>query len=129
MVKIILLIYLKYENILFKLKNIADSDPIIVNIENYKSLFHRFCTFSYENIIMNSYLLVALLMFILLSGVNSFLAIILLIISFSYIYIGIFTKISESDDIFKYTRYYFRFFNILQFIIILISIILSIPFL
>lgn len=67
-------------------------------------------------------------MFMLLSGVSNYLAIFLLTVAFLYIYLGIFTRLSESDAIFKYTRIYFRIFNVLQFIIILISIVLGMPF-
>lgn len=67
-------------------------------------------------------------MFMLLSGVHNYLSIFLLIISFLYIYLGVFSKISERDDIFHYTKLYFRFFNILQLLILLINIILNMPF-
>lgn len=43
---------------------------------------------------MNSYLIVSLLMFIMLSGVHNFLALFLLSIAFLYIYLGIFTRLS-----------------------------------
>jgi hypothetical protein len=128
MVTLIMKVYLKYESMLQKLKEISDADPIIINYDGYKHFWHRVATFFYENMIMNSYLIVSLLMFMLLSGVHSYLAIVLLTIAFLYIYIGIFTKLSEKDTIFHYTRVYFRIFNILQFIIIFISIVLGMPF-
>lgn len=77
---------------------------------------------------MNSYLIVSLLMFMLLSGVHNYLALFLLFIAFLYIYLGIFTALSEREDIFVYTRVFFRLFNILQFVILLASIILNMPF-
>jgi hypothetical protein len=97
-------------------------------LRSYGSWWHRTGVFIYENLIMNSYLIVSLLMFMLLSGVQNYLSIFLLIISFLYIYLGIFSKISERDDIFYYTKLYFRFFNILQLLILLINIILNMPF-
>jgi hypothetical protein len=68
---------------------------------------------------MSSHLFVSLLMFILLAGVNGYLAVLLLVISFLYIYFGIFSKNSMSADVFHYTRIYFRAFNI--------TIVLNIP--
>jgi len=83
--------------------------------------------FFYENMIMNSYLIVSLLMFVLLSGVHNFLALFLLSIAFLYIYLGIFTALSEREDIFSYTRIFFRVFNVLQLAILLVDIILNMP--
>ena len=77
---------------------------------------------------MNSYLIVSLLMFILLSGVNNFLALFLLSIAFLYIYLGIFTRLSEREDIFNYTRIFFRIYNVLQLLILLTGIIFNMPF-
>lgn len=77
---------------------------------------------------MNSYLIVSLLMFILLSGVHNFLALFLLSISFLYIYLGIFTSLSEREDIFNCTRVFFRVFNVLQLLILLTGIIFNMPF-
>lgn len=77
---------------------------------------------------MNSYLIVSLLMFMMLSGVHNYLALFLLVIAFLYIYLGIFTALSEREDIFNYTRIFFRIFNVLQLLILLVSIILNMPF-
>lgn len=77
---------------------------------------------------MNSYLIVSLLMFILLSGVHNFLALFLLSIAFLYIYLGIFTRLSEREDIFNYTRIFFRIYNVLQLLILLTGIIFNMPF-
>lgn len=77
---------------------------------------------------MNSYLIVSLLIFMLLSGIHNYLAIFLLVIAFLYIYVGVFSKLSENERIFYYTRIFFRIFNILQFLILLINIVLNMPF-
>lgn len=45
---------------------------------------------------MNSYLIVSLLIFMLLSGIHNYLAIFLLVIAFLYIYVGVFSKLSEN---------------------------------
>lgn len=87
-------VYLKYQEILNKLTSINLNDTIIINYNQYKKFKHKVAFFLYENIIMNSYLLVSLLIFILLAGVNSYIAIILLVVAFGYIYVGIFLKIS-----------------------------------
>jgi hypothetical protein len=126
-IRSVLLIYRKYESILQKL-DIDQDDQIEINLTSYKSWWHRMGVFLYENLIMNSYLIVSLLMFMLLSGVHNYLAIFLLLIAFLYIYLGVFTALSERDDIFKYTRIFFRLFNILQFLILFINIILNMPF-
>lgn len=128
MIRLIMQVYLKYEDMLQKLHLISAADPIIINFDGYKHFSHRIVSFFYENIIMNSYLIVSLMMFMLLAGVHSYLAIFLLTISFTYIYLGIFTRLSEKDAIFKYTRVFFRIFNVLQFIIIILSIVLNMPF-
>ena len=76
---------------------------------------------------MSSHLFVSLLMFILLAGVSGYLSVLLLIISFLYIYIGIFSKASRNESIFNYTRIYFRLFNILQFVCLFITTVLDVP--
>ena len=43
---------------------------------------------------MNSYLLVSLLIFILLAGISGYIALVLLVITFCYIYVSIFLKVS-----------------------------------
>lgn len=78
---------------------------------------------------MTSYLFVSLLIFILLAGVDGFLAVVLLVIAFLYIFVGIFSRVSENEKIFRYTSYYFRVFNIIQFVLLLITNILNVPFL
>lgn len=130
-VRSILDLYRKYESVLQKLQEqegFEEVEQIEVNLMAYKSWYHRMGVFLYENLIMNSYLIVSLLMFILLSGVHNFLALFLLSISFLYIYLGIFTRLSEREDIFNYTRIFFRVFNVLQLLILLTGIIFNMPF-
>lgn len=66
----------------------------MINYNHYKHLSYRGLNFLYERIILSSYLLVSLLMFILLAGVAGYLAIVLLCISFLYIYFGIVSRVS-----------------------------------
>lgn len=123
----VLKLYQKYESILQKL-DIDQQDQIQINLSSYKSTWHRMSVFMYENLIMNSYLIVSLLIFMLLSGIHNYLAIFLLVIAFLYIYVGVFSKLSENQRIFYYTRIFFRIFNILQFLILFINIVLNMPF-
>lgn len=89
-------VYLKYEFILQKIKDIQAWDPVIINYNEYKHLPYRALNFIYERIFMGSYLFVALLIFILLAGVRGYLAVILLVIAFLNIYIGVFTELARS---------------------------------
>lgn len=127
MMKTIFAVYMKYEFILQKLRDIRDRDPVILSYNNYKHLSYRVLNFIYERIIMSSYLFVALLIFILLAGVQGYLAVLLLVVAFLYIYLGVFSKWSGGEEIVTYTKHFFRFFNALQFLCLLLTSVLNIP--
>lgn len=110
-----------------KLRDIHAWDPVIVSYNKYKHLSYRLLNFIYERIFLGSYLFVALLIFILLAGVQGYLALILLIIAFLFIYIGIFSQKGRQEKVVTFTTYFFRFFNGLQFLCLLISSALNIP--
>jgi hypothetical protein len=100
----------------------------VVSYSHYRSLAQRALAFLYENAIVKSYLFVALLIFILLSSVHNVISLILLVGAFGYIFMGVFTSWSEKIEMVSYTRLYFRVFNIIQFVIILVNIVLRTPF-
>ena len=102
----------------------SDLNPVIVNYNNYKHMAFRAANFFHEAVITRSYLFVALLIFILLASVSGYLAVFLLVVAFLYIYFGIFAKSSNDPSVVTYTRIYFRMFNILQFLCLLITTVL-----
>ena len=102
-------------------------DTVYLNYANYKDISYRTLLFFYEVFIVNSYIFVSILILMLLSSIHTYLSLFLLILAFAYIYLSIFTRLSEDKLIIQYTKLYFQIFRILLFVLLVISIIVNIP--
>lgn len=119
--------YERYYYIFRTVSMMKKGDTVYLNYANYKDISYRTLLFFYEVFIVNSYIFVSILILMLLSSIHTYLSLFLLILAFAYIYLSIFTRLSEDKLIIQYTKLYFQIFRILLFVLLVISIIVNIP--
>lgn len=126
-IRLIRLVYDRYEYIGETLQRMPELDTIFLNYENYKSWGYKFMTFSYEILINNSYIVISYLILILLSGIHNWISIGLVAFACIYIYLGIFTGFSEDKKIYTYTIIFFRIVQGILFAVLIMITIAEVP--
>ena len=106
-----------------------EHDTVYLNFTNYKSTSYRILNLSYEVLINNSYVVVSILILILLSNVHTYVGFGLVVFACIYIYLGIFTAVSEDIKIYSYTTIFFKIIRGILFLILIVTTIAAIPIL
>ena len=120
-------IYDRYQAINLHFLGMPVRDTVYLNYHNYKSLSYRLIRMGYELLLNNSSIFVAMMLLFLLTGVYSYLSLVIVFLTCVYIYIGIFTELGEEPQYLSYTVLFFKLIRALLILIITLATIAKVP--